>query len=158
MAARRWEGGRAQGHGGYGNNVSGSATTHWSGRQEEHRVPQVCPWYDENKNHGARAQSNAGSPNRACRRRGVSGLTKTGVRAERRTGARGCNPWGVQASSAHRWGDAVNGSRYPCTRRHVERRVRRMQSPSWLSASRPRRLPRRGRRLARAGCRTTHPL
>ena len=65
---------------------------------------------------------------------GVPGFTKMGVRGERRAGARGCNPRAVQASGAHRWGDALNGSRYPCTRRHVERRIRPMQSPSRLSA------------------------
>ena len=87
-----------------------------------------------NKIHGARAQSNVGPPDGSGRLMAVPGLTRTGVRGEHRAGARGCNPRGVQASGAHRWGDAVNGSQYPCIRRHAKRRVRRMQSPLRLSA------------------------
>ena len=88
----------------------------------------------QNKNHGARAQSNVGPLDGAGQQIGVPGLMRTGVRGEHRTGARGCNPWGVQASGAHRWGDAVSGSRYPCIRRNTERRTRRMQSLLRLSA------------------------
>ena len=29
----------------------------------------------------------------------------------------------------------VDESRHPCTRRHAEWRIRRMQSPSWLSVA-----------------------
>ena len=64
----------------------------------------------QNKIHGARAQINTGPLD---------------------AGARGYDPQGIQASG---WSIAGNGSQYPCTRRHVERRIRRMQSPSPLSA------------------------
>ena len=75
-----------------------------------------------------------GLPGEVRRRMGVPGFTKTGVRGERCAGAQGCNPWGIYASGALRWGDAVSGSRYPCLRRHIERQACPMRSPSRLAA------------------------
>ena len=80
------------------------------------------------------ARRNTGPPGGPGRRAGVPGQTRAGVRGEHRAGAWCCNPSGAWGRGPH--GGTTNRTTddTPAQGVTLERRIRRMQSPSRLPA------------------------
>ena len=91
MAARRWEGVAYRGTEATGGTRAIAVAPIGLGAEEKHRVPRAWPWCDETKIMARERRATGG----VGWRMGVPGLTRTGVRGERRADARGYNPWGA---------------------------------------------------------------